>query len=205
MYATLLSRSESIKLACSDSIHLDLSKFKDIITYNDILLISKIENVKYLRLWGVNRLTEEEWGYLKNMNKLKKLGGYYDLTDFDLKCISEMSQLKKLDLKHCSNITDFGLNYISNMKQLTHLKLGPCNNITDEGLKKLQCMKNLIELNLINCSYITNEGMKYIPENVTKLNLSYTNISSEGLRYLNKLSFLKLKFCDRIRGKDLCI
>ena len=80
------------------------------------------------------------------------------ITDTGLKHMSNLYQLRELNLSQCRLITDIGLEHISNHhSQLRLLNLFQCGLITDTGLEYLSNLHYLRELNLNCCKLIQSQ------------------------------------------------
>ncbi len=130
---------------------------------------------------------------------------------------STFSNLRVLDIQYCSqswlgridemlvHLTDLTDFRISNNRHLTDagiqqlvnlekLYIHNCTNITNEGLFHLI---HLVELNMYNMFNLTDEVFKSF-SNLTKLHMTFGNISTEGICYLKKLKWLYVMGCARV-------
>lgn len=55
-----------------------------------------------------------------------------NITDNGLRCIAQLSRLKKLTLQWC-DITETVLCYIASLKRLRHVNISDCQHITSKG------------------------------------------------------------------------
>ena len=98
-----------------------------------------IDDVKFDELMIAVQKQREESGFLvrdKNEEVAEFSGDYK--TDADLRQLTGMSELERLDLIGCAKITDAGLVHLKDLTNLEHLVLSFCENITDSGIAELQ-------------------------------------------------------------------
>jgi internalin A len=139
------------------------------------------------------------------------------VTDIELDTISLLSGLEELDLSwgvglgnsdpaaksrfngesDCHvvggiRITDLGLAKLTKLKKLQRLDVSG-SEITPAGLKQLEGLNQLRSLSLWNCKALDDSaatGLAALP-NLTKLDLSYTNVGDQALASLAALPRLK--------------
>ncbi len=171
------------------------------ITYLEWLL-------KYnVRVEMMNLKNEVGMPYLKHFKYLHTLKLGPRFADKELKYLSSLTQLQKLDLNWCKKITDEGLVHIKDLVNLRKLNLWSCEKLTDKGLIHIKGLINLQELDLSWCSNI-NKGFVYLKDFVKlqKLDLSNCRITDNKLAYLKNLINLKalyLCWCTRITDEGL--
>jgi hypothetical protein len=123
------------------------------------------------------------------------------VTDADLKDVSRLEQLQKLDLSY-GEITDEALQYIKALKHLQTLDLRS-TKVTGGGLVMLKELKSLKELYLTGCQ-VTDDGLVHLGE-LDNLEALYVggmlgDVTDRGLRQLKKLRNLqKLHIWYRLR------
>ncbi|XP_012090841.1 F-box protein At3g58530 isoform X2 [Jatropha curcas] len=115
------------------------------------------------------------------------------LTDGGLQQIlSKCSSLQSLNLYALSNFTDKAYKNISNLPDLRFLDLCGAQNLSDDGLSCIAKCKNLVSLNLTWCVRVTDVGVLAIAEGCTRLEfLSLFGIVGVTDKCLEALS----KFC----------
>jgi internalin A len=104
------------------------------------------------------------------------------VTDADLKCLKELSNLAKLKLNQ-SPITDAGLKGLGSLVQL-HLA---DTKITDVGLQHLATLTKLGFLDLSN-TQVTNDGLKCLTsfKECKTIRLSGTKVTDSGVTTLKR-------------------
>ncbi|CAG0989829.1 Internalin A [Methanosarcinales archaeon] len=190
-YLSLQNLSSLDELQCLTNLtSLDL----DATNRDNISPLSKLSNLKYLRLWY--------WWQLSDLSPLAKLSNLTSLTIRygekvnDLSPLSNLTNLTSLDLSGCNQVTD--LIPLSNLTNLTSLDLLRCNQVTD-----LTPLSNLTNLTTINLSF-SNQITDLTPlSNLTKLitlDLSGCNQVADltPLSNLTKLITLNLSGCNQV-------
>jgi Leucine-rich repeat (LRR) protein len=152
--------------------------------------------VKIVYFPGDARFGGQEVRLLRALSGLKVLILRCKITDTDVKGISEVKQLKELDLSF-AEITDIGLKDISQLKGLARLSVAN-TRITDAGLKEIARLENLTYLNLTS-TRITDEGMLEVRNlrNLASLKLSDTRITDAGIKALKGLKHLELLYVNQ--------
>jgi len=122
------------------------------------------------------------------------------VTDSDLKCLDNLTQLQSLDLE-ATQVTDAGLEHLKGLTRLRRLSLDR-TNITDAGLKHLKGLTQLQELRVAQIK-ITDAGLEHLAglARIRLLDLSDSAVSAEfggkgeitdaGLAHLTSLSQLR--------------
>ena len=180
---------------------------------------------------------EEDWENLKNLEYLSSLDlSYTQITNKGLehlKTFKSRTSLKSLNLTRCRQITDEGLKSVGSLENLASLNLQKCGKIIGSGLQYLKGLKSFTFLNLGDTSFgekgkgfeelkdlihlitlnlsrtdITDDGLAFLNlKNLISLNLSYTSITSTGLTHLknlkNSLTYLDLRECKNITEEDV--
>jgi hypothetical protein len=118
------------------------------------------------------------------------LGGNKTVTDDDLALLSDMPDLKVLNLDE-TNITDDGLAYVKKLKKLEFLFLRR-TSIGDRGLEQIKDITTL-QLLVLSDTKVTDEGTKYLQNLNLKsgLDLANTDVSDKSLQYFSKLKNLR--------------
>jgi len=112
--------------------------------------------------------------------------------------------LKVIKLNGCL-ISDFGLQYLSELTRLREIELNNVSKITNNGLSCLSLLTNLTKLDL-SWSNIDDDGLRYISRFylLKKLTLYHCDkITNNGLIHLKDMNYLKslnLKDCKKIRS-----
>ncbi|KAL2629683.1 hypothetical protein R1flu_014369 [Riccia fluitans] len=114
--------------------------------------------------------------------------------------------LQLLDLSYCSQIGDLCMVAIAQLAKLETLSLFNCRNITDAGLGCIAAgCKNLRYLNLRWCLGVSDTGISLISNNCKQLetvDLSFTEVTAQGLASIAVLQNLKNLFLDSCSGVD---
>lgn len=140
----------------------------------------------------------EDIKYVYTLSKLKKL----DITgcaisDGDLIGISNLINLKKLNLTSCINLTDFS--EIFQLSSLTLLNLSHWVGLSDDALSQISNLTNLEILDLSNCN-ILDIGLVEIFKLVKLKSLNFSalfNIENfTGISNLIELEVLNVSFCN---------
>ena len=124
----------------------------------------------------------------------------------DVRPLSSLTRLIKLDLRSCYSITGAGFACLSFLTSLQDLNV--CDTkINDEGLRAITTsLTRLIKLSLGSCNSITGAGFACLSflTSLQDLFVSRTKINNEGLRAistsLTRLAKLSLGGCDSITG-----
>lgn len=191
--------------------HLSLSGCIAITSQGLNKAISNYCSLQSLRLdscWNISKLS-----FLERLQSIEtlSLGWCYNVGDQDVSVIKSLTNLTNLDISKTS-ITDSGLKDILSSdkregskrtaKPLSHLKLDGCN-ISGASLKLLgerSKSSKIKELSLQWC-LITDKDLEYLSclQSISVLNLSYTQVSCQGMRHVSELvnlSTLKLDSCN---------
>jgi hypothetical protein len=113
-----------------------------------------------------------------------------EITDGDLKRISEYKNLRRLEIGHGEKITRVGLRYLNELKELRYLRL-EILILGDDDLEQLQDLPNLKELILDFVSHsVTAKGMRHLAKfpRLRKLYLCETNITDEEVNIMRKMN-----------------
>ena len=159
------------------------------ITYRGVQYLSKLVNLKELKLCSGGCIHDNTLIHLKNLVNLEKLDlGHNSIRGEGFKHLKKLTKLRKLDLK-MTDITDKGLKYFKNLINLKELNLSR-TNISGEGLQYLKDL-NLEILDLYG--HFIRGGLKYLQKMVSlkKLILSRFPTFNNELLYLKDLINLK--------------
>lgn len=145
-----LSKLEAIYAAANEIVNLDLAeKLTNLkilnLTGNEISTLTPIQNAVNLTELKLGDNNINDISPLENLVNLEILEIYQnDIEDEDLPSLSELTNLKKLDLMTC-NITD--ITPLASLTELTHFRI---MNNSVEDISILQYMPEIQELNLKN-------------------------------------------------------
>lgn len=134
------------------------------------------DRLEYLSLnnKGIGRLMLSRH-IIRYMLSLNTLILCTDITDNDVKSLSQMKSLIHLGISHARKITDFGIEHIcKNMQQLNALHIIDSFKITNDAVSNISAnLGNLKELHLGFCRSITDDALNSIAElkNLEELNL----------------------------------
>jgi len=82
------------------------------------------------------------------------------ITDRGMAGVSELRNLRKLNLPACDGISDAGLQHLGALSGLRVLELAACSGITDAGIDHLKTLKLLEVLDLARCGQVTDLGIE---------------------------------------------
>jgi Leucine-rich repeat (LRR) protein len=196
-----LTKLKSIKIEdCGGLSGLGLSR---LLINND-----SIAELELLNCWcRDDELSSEEFHCLSTLTNLTKLtlsGSKLDDIGLNMIC-SHCLLIEHLDIFFVPNdlITEEGLNNIHHLSHLSYL--GLC--FKNSWLAKLSHNSSLVHLDL-SYSDVSDEGLSFLSSltNLTKLDLEYCNITDEGLSFLSSLANLKsldLECCKKITDTGL--
>lgn len=129
------------------------------------------------------------------------------LTDDALKYISAgLKNLKSINLSFCGSITEFGLKHLSTMTELRELNLRSSDVVTDQGLRYLSegCLQ-LHVLDVSFCDKIGDAGLTFVAQGlpaITSLSLNSCAITDASLvkiaQSLTDLKTLNIGQCNRL-------
>jgi len=138
------------------------------------------------------RISHEEdfFEILSNMKSLLSLDISYNgnITDYSLECISKMSNVKSLNLQHCSGFASAGLRHLAQLP-LTCLSIGSTD--ADDA-----CLHAVSKIGSLRSLDISSHSQSHISSRVTDIGISY-------LSHLSHLRTLKINSCDRITSHGL--
>jgi hypothetical protein len=188
-------------------------------------VLAKLPSLKHLNISGCERIIDWKFSQLEPLRlKTLEMAHVYEICDItpirnmplieldisgclnalDIRCLSEIKTLEKLNLSetylgnnslkvlsklpmkelrlsNCTYITDDGLHHLSSLP-LTYLCLYNCN-ITDKGLSHLSEMK--IEILILDGCPISNKGLQHLSKLPLKvIDLSNTHVDKEGIAHL---------------------
>ena len=161
--------------------------------------LSYLLNVQILDLSGCRKITDVGLSHLSKVHTLN-IAHCDKITNVGL---SYLSEVYTLNLAHCDNITDVGLSHLTNVRILD---LTGCDKITDMGLSYLASEAGGISdkihtINLTGC-HIGDTGLSYLRE-IRTLTVFGDRITYAGLKNLEKIDNLRLRFCNNITDADL--
>ncbi|HEX4843520.1 MAG TPA: hypothetical protein VFV57_07600 [Limnobacter sp.] len=130
--------------------------------------------------------------HLTNLRALALNGA--NLGSYPLALLTQLPNLKRLDLSHCSGLEYTNPASIAGFGQLEHLTLANCDLVTDEVLQHIGSMPNLRALDISHNHFVTDQGIAHLAnlEHLEHLNLSgLHHITPESLYALAKLKNLQ--------------
>lgn len=184
------SRIEDNDLAKVSTAHTLILRYNDAITNYGLYILSNIHTLDIYHCSGISDIG------LKYLSKIKKLNiGHCRLITND--GLKYLESVRNLDISSTS-ITDNGLKYLSNVTTL-------CAQYCFSLRESFGQLVNIRSLDLCCCINITDNGMKNIGElkYITKLDISYTQISDVGLSYLTNIIDLNISYCNLITNDGL--
>lgn len=236
-----LKNLRTIDLGCIPNINLDcIEKNKQIqcliLNYTNIKELKSIyelENIKKLNLSNCILLENDEINrclkYLVNLTDLNLMNTKIDTNSMSY--ISEMKELKILNIRGCNNLTNSSFEFFEKMKQLKDLNISLMKDITKGWIHLSKKNYNILDLGgcihennieyfydiLLNDSlealYLTND---YLDSKLCKnlcrlkklkcLDLSHSNLSDKDsilLKNLVHIQTLSLRNCNNLSEKGL--
>lgn len=162
-----------------------------------------------LNLSHCSLITNESCGWLAGC-----IGNFTTQSTRGKKDNGSYSQLKSLDLSHCSKISDRGLSFLGKgCPLLKFLNLSFCDHITNKGIMVLsKGCRRLQILNLRQCPKISDQGVRALAQHcreLVSLNLSYCcDITDKSVIALARkcvnLQSLSLEAMKQISASGLC-
>ncbi|XP_065574806.1 uncharacterized protein LOC136036474 [Artemia franciscana] len=201
----IASRLQKLTFLSLSSCPLDEHLFREITTNLVNLVVLRVENCNI----GDDALTglkdveiDASRPPLSHLKRLTELDLNYciKVTDASLESAFTSCSLKKLSLRHCSQITDCGLVNLaaqpeSFKRSIEELNLSFCDKVTDLGLSKLLPeLKRLRVLNLKGCREVTSTTLATLKTYCPKLRYlgSFNIYMSDKPSLLDTLPLLKL-------------
>lgn len=133
-------------------------------------------NVKHLNLKGCTKINDNCLDFIANFSQLESLNltGCTHISDKGLMSLSKIKSknLETLDLTFCHQITDQGIHCISQIPNIKYLDLTCCRNLTKKTLDYLgENSNSLISLNLTGCDKVILCEMKESIKSLKKIAL----------------------------------
>eukprot|EP01018_Ginkgo_biloba_P018152 Gb_12010 [translate_table: standard] len=151
---------------CNEIVSLNLSGCKNIIDQSLELLASHYKELKYLNLTRCVKLTDNGLiVLLNNCRSIENLNLYADssFTDKAYEKISQLTELRVLDVCGAQNLSDQGLLSIAKCRKLKSLNLTWCVRITDVSVKALaQNCPSLEFLSLFGILGVTDSSLEML-------------------------------------------
>ncbi len=145
----------------------------------------------YLSLFGAD-LKDDDLKVLSKLKNLRRLnlGSIYTISGTTLSSLTKLPDLRNLYL-YSTTVTNDGLKEICQIKTLRYLDIGN-SRITEEALGDLINLRELQSLGLYNIT-LSDKGMKAVSrcQHLTELNLTRTTQTGEGMKALGKLKSLE--------------
>lgn len=120
-----------------------------------------------------------------------------NLTDNDLRDISEMQKLTTLRLLSCQHVTAAGISNLRN-RSLTALYVGNSGQLADEWLRKAADMPHLTSLDVAHASGVTNGGLRALAQSK-----SLRHVGLDGCWALGDEGVAELAAIDELRSLRL--
>lgn len=174
--------------------NLNLENLEDLTDKQLLSLVQACPHLQTLNVSGT-KISEKGLKFLTELRELKNLNlsecGH--IRDEGIQLISQMNTLETLDLSSCPNITDKSLELIGEMKSLKSFNIKHNQRFTEEGFKSIAHLSNLKFLNLSD-TQITDKGLKWIAQlqKLQSLNLKDTKITTEGLKEIVQLHHIQM-------------
>jgi len=135
------------------------------------------------------------------------VSGCSRLTDLSLAAISNLTELRSLDLSHCRKFTNAGMLQIAaRCSAIVELNIS-ATDIGDDGIAALAKCPNMEYLNVASCDISDDAMLAIIGQNIKSLHLDHcigiSNVSLESLVKLPSLVSLHVDFCREITDEGL--
>lgn len=116
---------------------------------------------------------------------------YGDFDETELAFLSDMPQIKLLDISNSASISNAGLRHLAGLTQLQQLSLGE-SEITEDGLRFLSGMHEMRELRLGDIP-LQGDGLKEFQgmTNLLTLRLNHTGVTDAGMPHVARLAHLE--------------
>lgn len=142
------------------------------------------------------KLTPEKLAIVvKHGHNLRALtiGDNPKLTDKDLEGLTNLKQLRGLDMSYSQTFTDNCIDTLCQLDAMEHLKIGSLTKFTGAKLAKLRRLKNLISLS-VNLDPLSEDGWRQLStlKQITMLNVDGTNLDDAKVQLLLKLPLQRL-------------
>ena len=147
-----------------------------------------------------------EWlSRLTNLHELAELDLPQCTSDSNLIAACKARTLRTLTADHAS-ISNYGLKDIGNLTELRKLSLGGCHRLTDLAARRLSALTNLESLDLDFAS-ISDSGASELASlrKLERLNLEQTPISDKTIQRISSLPQLRSLILDSTRVTDDCV
>lgn len=153
-----------------------------------IPLLPRLPKLNALHIAGV-ALSEEQMRTIGQLNLLELRLEKCDVNDGDMRFLTNLTSLKRLNLIH-NPITDDGLRHLSSMRELEDLNLS-ATEVVGPGFSHLKNSRNLEYLRLSNTN-LKDVAMKHISQfrKLECLEFLNTEVTSTGLMKLTRLHWL---------------
>ena len=143
-----------------DWLFINRSQDKGPWTSDDLALLTRFPNLKYLKIAG--RFAPDALGQLKKLERLERASILSSLTDEDLKSFASLPGLKSLKLWEVARLTEAGMKYLSESKSLEEIDITA--HVPDTTIvRPLGGMKGLKVLRL-SVSQVTEAKMRAVAE-----------------------------------------
>jgi len=131
-------------------------------------------------------------GVVTTLTKLS-LEGCFNITDNGLDHLTQLKNLRALNLSRCSGLSDAGISKICDLlTQIQDLNLSELSTLTESGLATLSRNKNLRVLSLSHCKFVDDYAIRALTRRLK------TKIPPGGLVSLQHLSLVNCPISDSI-------
>lgn len=154
--------------------------------------VGSLGSVEELYLLNFKVTNKSDWARIGKLQSLQRLSlPEMSLEDSDLKHLSELTNLKELDLSFAKKLTGDGLSHISRLNSLESLNLKCCGMVGD-GLGNLSELTELKSL-CLRCVWIRGDSLKHLRQmdSLERLNLDSCMVGDKEIKSLPSLNSLK--------------
>eukprot|EP01095_Lingulamoeba_sp_RSL-Kostka_P012377 TRINITY_DN491_c0_g1_i1.p1 TRINITY_DN491_c0_g1~~TRINITY_DN491_c0_g1_i1.p1 ORF type:complete len:359 (+),score=107.36 TRINITY_DN491_c0_g1_i1:53-1129(+) len=148
----------------------------NIVTKNGSKYLDQFPNLTYLDLTHAELLSDEDVSGLSDLTQLKYLNmnncANMNLKGFFIKRLEHTTNLETFLLGDCYGLTDYGMenfDILANCKKIKRLNFSDIDLLTDDAFKRVKNIKNLENINFRGCIELTDDAVKEIFQNLTKV------------------------------------
>lgn len=133
-----------------------------------------------------SEVSDQHISQLSNLPNLKSINliDCVQITDKSLESLSRISSLEQVDLAGNEIISDEGVAHLGRLRNLVRLRIAFCRRFSDHGLRKLAKLTNIKYLDLEGCEGISRSGAKYILsecKSIREINLNLCDIPESAI------------------------
>jgi hypothetical protein len=148
-----------------------------------------LPRLKNLRIVNAHGITDAGFDELESVSHIEKLAlEHLDISDRGLAFLRSMTHLKQLELNQLP-VTDEGLAGLSELTELEILNLGSLKSVGDRALTFVERLPRLREL-VLGRTAVSDAGLEHLNRGLESLNLFETQITDDGIKWLEPLSGL---------------